>query len=178
MAAESPEPIERWTAKRRIALVFTILKGETSVAEAARQHGLTVAEVEDRRESFYWGRKCPAESASGRRGPQSGADQKAETEDGRSGAGHRHLTGGVETLPFGPQDIRRVRAGLPGVSERRGCQVLGVSRRGLHRTAAAEGRRRRTDPRWTERLRQLIQCHPTFGYRRLWVLLRSRTASS
>ena len=33
---------------------------------------------------------------------------------------------------------------------------------------------RRTDPPWTERLRQLIQQHPTFGYRRLWVLLRFR----
>ncbi|MCA9469301.1 MAG: hypothetical protein KC643_28195 [Nitrospira sp.] len=39
------EPIERWTAKRRGALVLRLLKGETSVAEAARQHGLTVAEV-------------------------------------------------------------------------------------------------------------------------------------
>jgi putative transposase len=30
------------------------------------------------------------------------------------------------------------------------------------------------DPPWTERLRQWIQQHPTFGYRRLWVLLRFR----
>ncbi|MDH4088702.1 MAG: hypothetical protein OEV27_08310 [Nitrospira sp.] len=47
MAAEASEPIERWTAKRRVALVVSILKGETSIAEAARMHGLTVAEVED-----------------------------------------------------------------------------------------------------------------------------------
>lgn len=52
MASESTEPIERWTAKRRVALVVSILKGETSVAEAARQHGLTVAEIEDWREKF------------------------------------------------------------------------------------------------------------------------------
>ena len=45
------EPIERWTAKRRAALVLRVLKGETSVAEAARQHGLTVAEVEG---ELYW----------------------------------------------------------------------------------------------------------------------------
>ena len=32
------EPIERWTAKRRAALVLRVLKGETSVVEAARQH--------------------------------------------------------------------------------------------------------------------------------------------
>ncbi|UVT18583.1 MAG: hypothetical protein H8K03_12180 [Nitrospira sp.] len=47
MASESAEPIERWTAKRRVALVVSILKGEISVAEAARMHGLMVAEVED-----------------------------------------------------------------------------------------------------------------------------------
>ncbi len=55
MGLEAAEPIERWTAKRRVALVVSILKGETSVAEAARQHGLTVAEVDDWREKFLLG---------------------------------------------------------------------------------------------------------------------------
>ncbi len=49
--------------------------------------------------------------------------------------------------------------------------MLGVSRAGLHRPAAPERRGRRADPPWVERLRQLIQQHPTFGYRRLRVLL-------
>ena len=52
--------------------------------------------------------------------------------------------------------------------------MLGVGRAGLHRTAVTEGRRRPADPPWTERLREWIQQYPTFGYRRLWVLLRSR----
>jgi putative transposase len=123
MASEAADPIERWTAKRRVTLVVSILKGETSVAEAARTHGLTVAE-------------------------------------------------GVEALPFGPEDIRRVRGTLSGVSERRSCQVLGVSRAGLHRTEGGKARRPMADPPWVERLHQLIQQYPTFGYRRLWVLLR------
>src|SRR5262245_55262260 len=55
MAAESTDPIERWTAKRRAALIMSILKGETSIPEAARTHGLTVAEVEDWREKFLLG---------------------------------------------------------------------------------------------------------------------------
>ena len=55
MAGAANDPIERWTAKRRAALVGSILKGETSVAEAARTHGLTVAEVEDWREKFLLG---------------------------------------------------------------------------------------------------------------------------
>ena len=63
---------------------------------------------------------------------------------------------------------------MSGVSERRSCQVLGVSRAGLHRTAASVGHRLRADPPWLERLRYWIQQHPTFGYRRLWVQLRCR----
>jgi transposase-like protein len=55
MADESPESPQRWTAKRRVALVVSILKGETSVAAAARKHGLTVAEVEEWRERFLLG---------------------------------------------------------------------------------------------------------------------------
>jgi transposase-like protein len=42
-----PEDVQRWTAKRRVVLVLSIVRGETSVAEAARKHGLTVAEVEE-----------------------------------------------------------------------------------------------------------------------------------
>ena len=40
--ADVPEDVQRWTAKRRVALVLSIVRGETSVAEAARKHGLTV----------------------------------------------------------------------------------------------------------------------------------------
>jgi len=49
---EIPEQVQRWTARRRVALVLSLLKGETSAQEAARQHGLTVAEVEDWRDKF------------------------------------------------------------------------------------------------------------------------------
>jgi transposase-like protein len=45
--ADVPEDVQRWTAKRRVALVLSIVRGETSVVEAARKHGLTVAEVEE-----------------------------------------------------------------------------------------------------------------------------------
>jgi hypothetical protein len=47
-----PEEVQRWTARRRTALVVSIIKGETSAQEAARKHGLTVAEVEDWKERF------------------------------------------------------------------------------------------------------------------------------
>jgi len=38
--------IRRWTAKRKAALVLSILKGETSIREAARKHGLAIVDVE------------------------------------------------------------------------------------------------------------------------------------
>ncbi len=52
MARPSDAPIERWTAKRRAALILKVLKGETSVAEAARQHGLKVVEVENWQDQY------------------------------------------------------------------------------------------------------------------------------
>ena len=53
MVEEVPEDVQRWTARRRVALIVSIVKGETSVAEAARKHGLTVAEIEDWKERFF-----------------------------------------------------------------------------------------------------------------------------
>lgn len=49
------EPITRWSAKRKSAVVLSILKGETSIAEAARAHSLTVAEIERWKEAFLSG---------------------------------------------------------------------------------------------------------------------------
>lgn len=53
--SEDKNGLQRWTAKRRVALVLTILRGETTSQEAARQHGLTVAEIEDWKEKFLSG---------------------------------------------------------------------------------------------------------------------------
>jgi transposase-like protein len=47
MSEPAEDSVQRWTAKRRAALIVSILKGETSIAEAARKHGITVADVED-----------------------------------------------------------------------------------------------------------------------------------
>jgi two-component system, cell cycle sensor histidine kinase and response regulator CckA len=50
--SEHSGSVQRWTAKRRAALVLGILQGETSAEEAARKHELTVAEVEEWKERF------------------------------------------------------------------------------------------------------------------------------
>ena len=55
MAEEAADTPQRWTAKRRAALVLSIVKGETSAQAAARKHGLTVAEIEEWRDRFLLG---------------------------------------------------------------------------------------------------------------------------
>ncbi len=37
----APEPIERWTAQRKAAIILEVLKGQISVPEAARKFGFT-----------------------------------------------------------------------------------------------------------------------------------------
>ena len=40
------KPVKRWTAKRKSAVVLEILSGKKTAAAVARQHDLTVAEIE------------------------------------------------------------------------------------------------------------------------------------
>jgi putative transposase len=60
---------------------------------------------------------------------------------------------------------------LPGVSMRRVCRVLKFSRARL-RVRAVSKIPPRLDEVLVERIQRLIALHPTFGYRRLWALLR------
>ena len=69
-----------------------------------------------------------------------------------------------------------MREAVPEASERKICEVLGVSR-----SLCQPGRKRKradfrvipaVNPELSERIRQLIQEHPTYGYRRIWALLR------
>lgn len=48
----TPNEIERWTARRKAAVVLELIKGKTTAAEVARQHGLTVADVEQWKDVF------------------------------------------------------------------------------------------------------------------------------
>jgi Protein of unknown function (DUF1153) len=48
-----PDEVQRWTAKRKTAVVLSIVKGETPAAEAARRHGLTIAGIEHWQEQFF-----------------------------------------------------------------------------------------------------------------------------
>lgn len=71
-------------------------------------------------------------------------------------------------------EVRGVKEKIFKASVRRICRVLGVSRSGSTRPTSksgAEGGRNRGSE-LSERILELIREHPTFGYRRLWALLR------
>jgi putative transposase len=61
---------------------------------------------------------------------------------------------------------------LPGVSMRRVCRVLKFSRARLRARAVIAVQPPRFDEVLAGRIQRLIELHPTFGYRRLWALLR------
>jgi hypothetical protein len=46
LMTDVPDEAHRWTTKRKAAAVLSVVKGETSAAEAARKQGLTIAEIE------------------------------------------------------------------------------------------------------------------------------------
>jgi hypothetical protein len=47
MSIVMDEDVKRWTARRKSALVFDIIQGKTTVAEASRHYDLTPSEVEE-----------------------------------------------------------------------------------------------------------------------------------
>src|SRR4029078_5743965 len=68
-------------------------------------------------------------------------------------------------------DVRRVKQAMPNVSERRVCAVISVPRSAV-RERPETPRVPVVDEVLARRLQHLIAEHPTFGYRRLWALLR------
>ena len=63
---------------------------------------------------------------------------------------------------------------IPGCPIRRICRVLHVSRSSLSPVRPLPRRRNQDSSELEEKLHVLIQEHPTYGYRRLWALLRYR----
>ena len=76
---------------------------------------------------------------------------------------------------FRRQNVRGVVNAVTGVSERRVCRVLKVPRSLMHPARRMRtGRRQPTEGPLVNRLGELAVEFPTFGYRRLWAILRRR----
>ena len=63
---------------------------------------------------------------------------------------------------------------MPAASEPRACRVLGVSRSSVRPRPERPLRSPMVDQLLALRIREVIRAHPTFGYRRIWALLRFR----
>src|SRR5262245_8997263 len=111
-----------------------------------------------------------------RRRAQGRAHQEAQAEDWGARARPGHSEGGHEGPPCCPADVRRVKATLAGVSERRRCRVLAIARTWARWASASRSRRPVLNETLAARVAQLIQAYPTFEYRRLWARLRFREA--
>ena len=55
MGENKSAQVQRWTAKNKSALIMKIIKGERSFADAARAHGLAMAEVQSWTAEFLQG---------------------------------------------------------------------------------------------------------------------------
>lgn len=156
--------------------MLSILRGESSAQEAARRHGLTVAEVEEWKDRFLSG----AENALRTRPKDEEALKDEQIRKLKQKVGELVLDldilkEGNEGPPFCPQDVRRVKAAVPGTSERRICRVLRVSRSSVRPAEAAQKRTGAIlHEHLADRIRLLIHEHPTWGYRLLWSWLRFR----
>ena len=151
------ESVQRRTAKRRSALVLSILRGETSAQEAARKHGLTVAEIEGWQERYL----LAAENAlrSRPRNEEALKDEQIKKLKQKIG----DLVTDVDILkeamkpyrPYAAGDVRRVNEAIPGASHRRICRVLEVARSAM--TSRIPKRRTRViDEVLAERIHELI----------------------
>jgi putative transposase len=67
-----------------------------------------------------------------------------------------------------------VKQTVPTASTRAICRVLGVARSALyrHQADAATHPRSTADAELVDRIKELIEQHPTYGYRRIWARLR------
>jgi len=104
---QQAEEVQRWTAKRRAAMVIGLLKGETTAVEAARRHGLKVAEVEEWRDRFLLG----AENALRSRPKEEAALHEEEVNRLKRKVGE--LTMDLDIL----REASRLRPTTPGTSE-------------------------------------------------------------
>ena len=175
MAEDGDDAIQRWTAKRRAALVVSILKSDTSVAEAARKHGLTVAEIEDWQQRFF----LVAGNALRARPKDEEALKDEQIKQLKQKIGELVLDNDLLREALKPSLWP---AGRPTTEARRvgrlGTTGLSGAARGARTVRARPPRVARApviaEPLATQ-IQALIQRHPTFRYRRIWAMLRHQT---
>jgi|ERR1700733_4090099 len=106
--APEPEPIERWTAQRKAAIIIEVLKGQISVPEAARKYGFTQHEYRRWADEYH---RAGVEALKVNRKDQD-AKHEAEIKRLRAKIGQLVMdddpSGGDASFSFGRSDVERV----------------------------------------------------------------------
>ncbi len=181
---------QRWTAKRKAALVIDLLQGNTIAAEAARWHALTLAEVEQWKDDFI-----TRGTEALRSHPRDLARQfeaREETLLAKVGELTLHVDilknliaikarpcrkgfANIEMAQLGwlsrcarfvvVMQNQLLQSGSPSVPVSMLCRLLGVARSTTYYQPRGRHLEPQCDPLFVEAIRAVIEAHPTYGVR-------------
>lgn len=80
----------QWTAEQKLPLVLSVLRGEGSVAEIARRHGVSDVTLAKWRDGFLAGGRAALASSNGTRPSGRETDLEAELEEVKAALGEAH----------------------------------------------------------------------------------------
>lgn len=163
----------RWTAEQKFAIVLQGIKGETTVAQLCRDHGISQVQYYQWRDQFFAGAK---QNLNGKR-TQNGAPEKAKIKElvhHWQADGHHRDTKKNSTDGEGVAD--RVHAlTQSGYTVTAACKALGVSRSSCYRKVPAPcSHTADRDRALLDRIQQIRCDHPFWGYRRITAWFRRR----
>ncbi len=163
-----PEPIERWTAQRKAAIIVEVMKGQISVPEAARKYGFTQNEYRRWADGYH---RAGVEALKVNRKDQD-ARYEAEIKRLRAKIGQLVMDDDIRQEAmrpsFGRSDVERVVANGKR-SRQRVCRLLNVARSTSY--YRRKERKAIVDELPAQRIKRLIDDEPYLGYRMVWARL-------
>jgi len=173
----APEPVMRWTAKRKASAVLEMLRGETTAVETARKHGLTLSEVEGWKDTFL------SLGTEGLRSNPRDAEARFEAEKkdllSQSWRTYPRRRCAKKNASYLGRDLvsaikTDMLAGGTDVSLAALCRILGVARSTTYYRPVENDAPPRIDEVLAARIRTTIDEFPTAGIRGVWSRLRFR----
>jgi len=179
-AARAAEPFKRWTARRKAAAVLDLIEGWTAAAQIARQHDVTVGQVEKWLETFTAAGQEPCDPTRGRATSSMRPKGRNSTPRSANGCGssmskktHRRGLAGLR----GRDLVIAVRNDLLAEGREtslvRLCRWIGVPRSTVY-YPPRQREARPVDGILVNLVHSIVQAFPTFGIRRVWAYPRYR----
>ena len=181
--SEKQQPSEkrrRWTAKAKLEVVLEGLRGQESVAEICRRHGITQSMYYEWQEAVF---KAAEEGLT--HGGRTAREAELEKQLRQAQRTIGRLTmenelyqkktrlarpSAEEVVAFYHREAKQYPIDLV-------CRVMGISRSAFYKALSRkrESHQVKPDPdecRLVARIKELVARFPDYGYRRIWALLR------